>query len=113
MNAQLKTTIGLSEDNIDLSRAIVAINEAGREKSGDIAYLKPPSAPTLKLYQVLSVAADEDIHLVNSSSLKVKDKRRQMASTSVRNLASHIAAVSYTNFIPTIEKWQGLMTSSW
>ena len=28
-----------------------------------------------------------------------------MASMSVRNLASHIAAVSFANFIPVAEKW--------
>ena len=39
--------------------------------------------------------------------MKIKDHRRKMASTSVRNLDSHIAAVCYTNFIPSAEKWEG------
>ena len=30
-----------------------------------------------------------------------------MASMSVRNLASHIAAISYANFIPCDSKWHG------
>ena len=71
MNAKLKCTIGISQDNDVLSRAIVAINEEGRGKSGDLAYLKPPSAPNLKLYQVLSITADKDVHLVKSSTLKI------------------------------------------
>ena len=47
----------------------------------------------------------DDVHLVKDENMKVKDKRRQMASTSVRNLASHIAAVAHANFIPVPEKW--------
>ena len=38
---------------------------------------------------------------------KDKDKRRQMASTSIRNLISHIAAICYSNFRPVPEKWVG------
>ena len=30
-----------------------------------------------------------------------------MASTSVRNLKSHTAAVAYANFIPVLEKQEG------
>ena len=42
---------------------------------------------------------------MKDDKMKVKDKRRQMASASVRNLASHIAAVVYANFIPVPDKW--------
>ena len=35
----------------------------------------------------------------------MKDRRRQMVQTSVRNLSSHIATVGYSNFCPIIEIW--------
>ena len=73
---------------------------------GSFSPLKTPSVMTTKLYQLLSVNDDEDIHLVNASTTKSKDKRRQMASTSVRNLASHICAVAYSNTRPITEKWK-------
>ena len=69
---------------------------------GSYSPLKAPSIMTTKLYQLLSVNDDEDIHLVNASTTKNKSKRRQMASTSVRNLASHLCAVSYSNTRPTM-----------
>ena len=37
--------------------------------------------------------------------MKIKDKRKQMTSTFSRDLASHIADVSYVNSIPVSEKW--------
>ena len=58
-----------------------------------------------QFYQVLAVQKDKKLHLVWDGKLKVKDERRQMASTSVRNLACHIAAVAYANFIPSAKKW--------
>ena len=61
---------------------------------------------TTQLYQLLSVNDDEDIHLVNTPTTKNKDKCRQMATTSIRNLANHLCAVSYPNIWPTTEKWK-------
>ena len=40
-------------------------------------------------------------------NVKPKDNRRQMASMSVRNLAAHIAAICYANYIPCEKKWSG------
>ena len=71
-----------------------------KEKARAFPYLKSPCASTIKLYQVLTVDQDKDLHLVRDGNMKVKDKSRQMASTSVRNLASHVVAVSYANFLP-------------
>ena len=61
---------------------------------------------TTKLYQLLSVNDDESVHLVKASTTTNKDNRIQMTSTSVRNLASHLCAVAYSNFRPTTEKWK-------
>ena len=105
MNDQLNTTIGLAGDNSDLISSLVSVNEILKEKAGAFPYLKSPCASTIKLYQVLTVDQDKDLHLVRDRNMKVKDKRRQMASTSVRNLASRVVAVSYANFLPVVEKW--------
>ena len=107
LNDNVKVSIGYAENNSDLSKSIVNISEDNKEIRGDFAYTKNPSPSTVKLYQVLTVKNSDSIHLVKDSKLKVKDKRRQMASMSVRNLASHISAVSYANFIPSPEKWEG------
>ena len=105
VNKVLKTTIGLSENNVDLASSIVKVNELNKENHGDFPYQKNPCPTTVNLYQVLSVNDDDNIHMVKDGNVKIKDRRRQMASTSVRNLASHIAAVAYANFIPVVEKW--------
>ena len=36
----------------------------------------------------------------------MKDKCCQMASTFFRNLASHVSAISYTNFEASTDKWE-------
>ena len=41
---------------------------------------------------------DIDVNLVKYNTTKNKDKHRQMDSTSVSNLASHLGAVTYSNF---------------
>ena len=83
--SNLANTSGLAEDNSTLVKSIVAINENEKEQLGDVAYLKPPSASTVKFYQFLSVKQDNNIHLVKQSTTKMKGKRRQMASMSCRN----------------------------
>ena len=105
LNKGLENTVGVVEDNYDLSTAIVTINEKEKETSGDYIYHKSPCASTIQFYQMLAVNQCEKIHLVKDANVKIKDKRRQMASTSIRNLSSHIAAVAYANFIPVAEKW--------
>ena len=105
LNKGLKSTVGFVEDNHDLSKAIIAVIEKEKEKAGDYNYHDSPCASTVQLYQILAVNEDDNVHLVKDDNVKIKDKRRQMASTSVRNLSSHIAAVAYANFIPVSDKW--------
>ena len=104
LNSTISKTQGFSENNSQLSEMIVQINESEKEKAGGYGYLNTPSASTVRFYQVLAVNESDDVHLVKDENMKVKDKRRQMASTSLRNLASHIAAVVHTNSIPVPEK---------
>ena len=107
LNDTVSNSVGFAEKNGALSTAIVALSEDKKENNGDFGYNKVPCPSTVKFYQLLSVDTSDNIHLVKDSQLKSKDKRRHMASTSVRNMASHIAAISYANFIPCCEKWIG------
>ena len=106
LNKALEKTVGVVENNYDLSTAIVSLNEDEKEKSGDYAYHKSPCASTVQFYQILAVNQCEHIHLVRDSNVKIKDKRRQMASTSVRNLSIHIAAVAYANIFTSCRKME-------
>ena len=107
LNKNIQDTEGLAEDNKELCNSITTVSNDVRVKGGDVAISKSPCASTVRFYQILSVQDDDDVHLVKDDKVKIKDRRRQMASTSVRNLASHIAAVAYANFIPVTEKWTG------
>ena len=89
-----------------LADTVMHIKEKVDIECGSFSPLKTPTVMTTKLYQLLSVNDDEDIHLINALIAKNKDKRRQMASTSVRNLASHLCVVAYSNTRPTTEKWK-------
>ena len=69
------------------------------------SHIKTPCLETQKLYQLLTVNDDIDVHLVKASTNKNKDKRRQMASTSGIKLTRHTGAMAYSNFRPVTEKW--------
>ena len=80
------------------------VQEKTDEERGNISSSKTTDMNTIKLYQLILWKDKLDIHLIYYSNAMNKCKRRQMASTSVCNLASHIAAVSYSNFIPALDK---------
>ena len=107
LNNDLKEYKGYAEKNEDLSQNIIDLSEKEKRARGDLGSTKAPCAATLALYQMLSTEEDPNIHLINDKRVKPKDPRRQTASMSVRNLASHIAAISYANFIPSETKWSG------
>ena len=94
VNDQLKTTVGLAGDNSDLTSSLVSVNEILKEKAGAFPYLKSPCTSTIKLYQVLTVDQDKDLHLVRDRNMKVKDKRRQMALISQSCSCSFICKLS-------------------
>ena len=104
LNADIDHTIGLATKN-KLSESVLLVKEQIDTECGVFTKLKAPANETTQFYQLLSVRDDDDVHLVKAGSTKNKDKRRQMASTSVRNLGSHLCAISYSNFRPTTEKW--------
>ena len=72
-----------------------------------LKYTKAPCDSTLQLYQAKATLIDEEVSLVKTKYTMNKTSRRQMASTSVRNLLSHICAISYSNFFPCALRWHG------
>ena len=54
---------------------------------------------------MLTVKDYVNIHLVKGETTTDKYTRRKMASTSVRNLVSHLAEISNSNFRLVPEKW--------
>ena len=59
----------------------------------------------MRFYQLLTVNDNENVHLVKQDQSKMKDRRRQMASTLIRNLVSRITVSGYSNFHPVTDMW--------
>ena len=100
----MKNTIGVGENHHCLAQDIVIVNGKEKENSGDCVFLKSPCVSSARFYQVLAMNED-DLYLVKDLNVKMKDNRRQIVSTTVYNLTSHIAAVACVNFIQISEKW--------
>ena len=71
-----------------MAQHVTNIKEEIDNECGLHSPIKTPYLETSKLYQILTVNDDIDVHLVKAHTTKNKYKRRQMASTSIRNLAS-------------------------
>ena len=81
------------------------VQENTKTERGDHGQANKLSLQTTRFYQLLTCNEKPDVHLVKEGTLKKKDRCRQIASTSVINLASHIAVVVYPNFRPVPKKW--------
>ena len=103
LNEDLNNTVGYSERISSLSDNLQQLQENNNIECGAHHHVIKPNLQTSHFYQLLSYNEDPEAHLVKEGFLKKKDNRRQMASTSVRNLASHIAVVAYANFRPVKE----------
>ena len=57
------------------------------------------------MYAIKATISDPDISFILDKTSMVKCSRRQMASMSVRNLMSHLCAISYGHFIPSVNEW--------
>ena len=97
--------IKFSEKNDQMGNHIIAVVEKSQAEHRVHANQKMPCASTFNVYQHLSVNDDPCAHMIRDGSFKMKDRRRQMASTLVRSLSSQIGAVVYANFRPVPQKW--------
>ena len=70
------------------------VQENTKTERGDHGQANELSLQTTRFYQLLTCNENPDVNLVNEGTLKKKDRRRQMVSISVRNLASHTADVA-------------------
>ena len=57
------------------------------------------------MYSLKASLCNKRVHLLANDRAMPKCKRRQMASMSVRNLMSHIAAISYAHFHPSSDNY--------
>ena len=105
LTKEIDTTIGLGENIHTLAHHVTKVKEIIDSECGLHSHIKVPCLEMQKLYQILTVNDDIDVHLFKSRTTKNKYKRCQMASTPVRNLASHIGPVTYSNFRPVTGKW--------
>ena len=106
LNEDISNTVSYAEGEDDFGDKIVTLKDGIDEERGLFASSKEIDSRTKKLYQLISCKDNPDIHLVNYNTTMNKCKRRQMASTSIRNLISHIAAVAYSNFIFVADEWE-------
>ena len=112
-NNQLKnlnnslSTVGYAEGVDGLKVAMVDEIQTAHDERHLLKYTKAPCDSTLQLYQAKATLIDELVSLVKTKYTMNKTSRRQMASTSVRNLLSHICAIAYSNFFPCKTRWHG------
>ena len=104
LNKDIDTTIGFAEKNDTLANNMQLVQEHTKTGCGEHGQANKPSLQNTWFYQLLICNENPDVHLVNEGTLNNNNRRRQMASTSVRNLTSHITTVAYANFRPVPEK---------
>ena len=95
------STVGYAEGVNGLKVAMVNDIQSNQDERSMLKYAKDPCKSTLELYQTKATLVDNSVSLVKTKFSMNKTSRRQMASTSVRNLMSHIGDVAYSNFSPS------------
>ena len=82
LDDDIKWTVGLAENNSTLATNIEMMKELTEKECGNYNTVKVPSVNTTKLYQLLIVNDDPDVHLVNEHVTKkiVEDKWLQHQS---------------------------------
>ena len=99
------STVGYAEGVDGLKVAMLDGIQTKQDERNMMKYSKSPCKSTLMLYQAKATLIDNGVSLVKTKYTMNKTSRRQMASTSVRNLMSHIGAVAYSNFYPCATRW--------
>ena len=68
-----------------------------------LKYTKDPCDSIMQLYQAKATLIDDEVNLVKIKYTMNKTLRRKMASTSPRNLISHICAIVYSIFFLVLQ----------
>ena len=99
LNEGIHNHVGKVETRKDLSKAIVAIGDKRYKDQNIDRRAKMPSRTSQKKYN-LKASVQPGVALTRLSGTRPQGARRQMASTSLRNLVSHVLTVGLVHFIP-------------
>jgi hypothetical protein len=102
INSHIMSSTGQIETLKDTARKIqiVQIESLKAQGASDSSTLvKPPAASTIKYYHELA-ANDTNVSLTKVATSWSKNRRRQTASTSVRNCLSQVCMVAVSQFDP-------------
>ena len=99
-------TVGYAEGVAGLEKSMLDNMTKASHRKELFAMHNAPCRSSLDLYHAKAAMLDDCISLVRTAFSMQKTSRRQMASTSFRNLMSHICAVAYSNFSPCATRWE-------
>ena len=100
-------TIGYAETASGLQDTLMSTISKQSELRGKLEAPKIPCAQTIDHYHTKAALNDTTVSMVKTRYTMNKTSRRQMASTSVRNLGSQVGAVAYSNFKVCVKRWDG------
>ncbi len=99
LNEGIHNHVGKVETREDLSKSIVAVIDQRYKDQNIDRRAKMPSRTSQKKYN-LKASVQPGVALTKLSGTRPQGARRQMASTSLRNLVSHMLTVGLVHFTP-------------
>ena len=99
LNEGIRNHVGKVETRKDLAQSIVAVVDQRYKDQNIERRAKMPSRATQSKYN-LQASIQPGVALTKLSGTRPQGARRQMASTSIRNLMSHILTVGLVHFVP-------------
>ena len=100
-------TIGYAETASGLQDTLMSTISKLSELRCKLEAPKIPCTQTIDHYHTKAALNDSTVSMVKTRYTMNKTSRRQMASTSVRNLGSQVGAVAYSNFKACVKRWDG------
>lgn len=105
-------TVGFAERVVGLQKLMMDNMTKASQRRDMCAIYNTPSRSSLDRYHAKATMLDNNIILVQTAFSMQKTSRRQMASTSFKNLMSHISAVAYSIFSPCVTRWEHFYKAS-
>ena len=105
LNNRIKEIKGLTENLDATEKRYFEIKQEESEECNDVDITNKVNAQTIIMYAIRATISDPDISFIVDKTAMVKCSRRQMASMSVRNCMSHLCAIAYGHFIPSVNEW--------